>query len=316
MEAMPTVLLVEDDVNVRKLLTLQLRRAGYGIEEVASIGEASAIVNDRDWDVAVLDRRLPDGDGLELCHELRSAFPHAYILILTGDSSGEAKLEGFHRGADDYVTKPFQIDELVARVRAGARIVELQKALIEKNRQLDDLSRSDGLTGLRNRRAFDERIGEALTHAMRYGRSLSMAIIDVDLFKAINDTSGHTAGDNVLRCVGSRLLACTRAADFVARIGGEEFAILLPETALFEAMQVGEKVRASVAATPIAGERVTVSIGIASFPHSNVQTVDELYRAADQALYRAKNKGRNRVEIERRRSIREAPWNASSVAEA
>lgn len=313
---MPTVLLVEDDPHVRRLLALQLRRAGYEIEEAASIGEARQEIARRNWDVAVLDRRLPDGDGLELCVELRSGFPHGYILMLTGESSGEAKLEGFQRGADDYVTKPFQVDELVARVRAGTRIVELQKALIEKNRQLAELSRTDGLTGLRNRRAFDERVREAFTHAVRYGRPLSMAIVDVDLFKSINDMSGHGAGDNVLRCVASRLQACTRAADFVARIGGEEFVILLPETPLFESMQVGEKVRASIAATPIAGQRVTVSIGIASFPHSHVQTIDELYRASDQALYRAKTNGRNRVEVERRRSIREGGWSTSSAAEA
>ena len=314
---MATVLVVEDDLNVRRLLTFHLKRSGYSVEEAGSIAEARVLAAGRQWDVAVLDRRLPDGDGLELCVELRSAFPHAFILMLTGEASGEAKLEGFQRGADDYVTKPFQIDELIARVRAGVRIVGLQAALIEKNRLLDDLSRSDGLTGLRNRRAFDERMAEAFTHAVRYGRALSMAIIDVDLFKAINDVSGHHAGDNVLRCVGGRLMTCTRAADFVARIGGEEFVIILPETPLFEAMQVGEKVRASIAATPIADQRVTVSIGIASFPHSHVQTVDELYRAADQALYRAKARGRNRVEIERRRSMRDGGgWSAGTVAEA
>lgn len=313
---MPTVLLVEDDQHVRKLLALHLQRSGFAIEEAGTIAEARAILRDGSWDVAVLDRRLPDGDGLELCVELRTSFPHGYILMLTGESSGEAKLEGFQRGADDYVTKPFQVDELIARVRAGGRIVELQRALLEKNRQLADLSRTDGLTGLRNRRAFDERIRESFTHAVRYGRSLSMAIIDVDFFKAINDSAGHGAGDSVLRCVASRLEACTRSADFVARIGGEEFAMLLPETALFEAMQVGEKVRASIAATPIGNQRVTVSTGIASFPHSFVQTVDELYRAADQALYRAKANGRNRVEIERRRSIRDGGGWAANVAEA
>lgn len=313
---MPTVLVVEDDVNVRHLLTLSLTRAGYEIEEAASVAEARARTVLRSFDIAILDRRLPDGDGLDLCVELRRDYPHAYLLMLTGESSGEAKLEGFQRGADDYVTKPFQLEELIARVRAGARIVELQKALMESNRQLRDLSRTDGLTGVSNRRAFDERVREAFTHAHRYGRPLSMAIIDVDFFKSINDSSGHGVGDSVLQCVASRLTSCTRAADFVARIGGEEFAVMLPETALFEAMQVGEKIRASIAAQPILGQRVTVSTGIASFPHSLVGSVEEFSRAADQALYRAKANGRNRVEIERRRSVREGGWTPAPANQA
>lgn len=291
-----TILLVEDDSNVVLLLSRRLQLAGYTVRTAGTV-EAARMVGD--WDIAILDRRLPDGDGLELCTEFRSAKPHAYLLILTGDDREDSMLEAFARGADDYVTKTANFDELVARIRAGARIVTLQK-------QLQELSMTDGLTSLRNRRAFDQQLPAALEHARRYGRSLSLVIIDVDHFKAINDAYGHDAGDAILRGIAQLIASGSRQTDYTARIGGEEFAILLPETALFDGLQFAEKLRASVAASTIrvgdTGHRVTVSIGIANVPHSQVRDPEELFRAADQALYRAKANGRNRVEMEKRKT--------------
>jgi diguanylate cyclase (GGDEF)-like protein len=292
------VILVEDDRDVSALLTYHLKRAGHEVRTAESVS-AGRELTASPWDIVLLDRNLPDGDGLELCHELRAAYPHGYIIMLTGDARDEAKLEGFARGADDYVTKPFKLEELSARIRAGARIVGLQK-------QLQELSVTDPLTSLRNRRAFDERLPAALEQARRYNRPLSLAIIDVDHFKSINDSFGHDAGDEILRGIGKIIASKTRQADYAARIGGEEFAVVLPETALFEGLQFGEKVRQLVATTPIeagaASGCVTVSIGIASVPHTEIATAEDLYRAADQALYRAKANGRNRVEVERRRN--------------
>ena len=292
------ILLVEDDPNVSFMLSTQLRRAGYVVQAAASL-EAARKLAAQPWDLAILDRALPDGDGVDLCRELRTDAPHAYLIMLTGASSEEDKLEGFACGADDYITKPAAIPELVARVRAGLRIVQLQKQLLE-------LSRMDSLTALHNRRAFDERFADAFDQAQRYHRPLSLAVIDVDHFKRINDRCGHDVGDAVLRQLAQRIADGTRQSDFAARLGGEEFAVLLPETALFEALQFGEKLRASIAAEPLAGEHVTVSVGIASFPHSHVESTSQFFRAADQALYRAKDNGRNRVEIERRRTCRPA----------
>jgi diguanylate cyclase (GGDEF)-like protein len=291
------ILLVEDDLNVSVMLSTQLRRAGYAVQAAATVAAARELAT-QPWDLAILDRVLPDGDGIDLCRELRAAAPHAYLMMVTGASSEEAKLEGFACGADDYITKPAVIPELVARVRAGLRIVELQKQLIE-------LSRKDSLTSLHNRRSFDERFGAAFEQAHRYHRPLSLAIIDIDHFKRINDRFGHDRGDAVLRTIADRIAAGTRNSDFAARLGGEEFAVLLPETALLEALQFGEKLRASIAAETVSGEPVTVSVGIASFPHSHVTSPSQLFRAADQALYRAKDNGRNRVEMERRRACRE-----------
>lgn len=292
----PTLILVEDDANLSLMLAAQLGRRGYAVRTASSIAAARELAREP-WDLAILDRTLPDGDGIELCREMRAAEPHAYIVMLTAASSDAAKLEGFACGADDYVTKPAQIEELMARIRAGLRIVALQKQLLE-------LSQTDPLTSLRNRRAFDERLGETFEHARRYERPLSLAVIDVDHFKAINDTFGHDAGDAVLRAVGKIIGTGTRQTDFAARVGGEEFAILLPETPLFEALQFGEKLRSAIAAEPVGGHAVRISIGIASYPHSHVASPAELFRAADQALYRAKANGRNRVEIERRRTCR------------
>jgi two-component system cell cycle response regulator len=308
MTPMPNILLVEDDANISLLLTRQLERAGYRVRHAASIASARELLRTEGWELALLDRQLPDGDGLDLCRELRTSSPHGYILMFTGMTSDEAKLEGFERGADDYVSKGTQLDEVLARVRAGLRIVTLQNALLESNKRLEELSLTDALTGIANRRAFDARLALVFEHARRYERPLSLVLVDVDHFKTINDERGHSSGDEVLRCVAKRIAAGTRATDFAARIGGEEFAILLPETPLFEAMQFCEKIRASIAAEPMDGFRVTVSLGVANVPHSRVPAQLDLFTAADAALYRAKANGRNRVEMERRRECRKEDY--------
>ncbi|HYR27470.1 MAG TPA: GGDEF domain-containing protein, partial [Thermoanaerobaculia bacterium] len=168
------------------------------------------------------------------------------------------------------------------------------------------LSVTDDLTSLYNSRYLSQVLRRETKRASRSGRPLSLLFMDLDGFKAINDTHGHDAGDAILRGVAQLIAAGTRQTDYVARVGGEEFAILLPETALFDGLQFAEKLRSSVAATTIrVGDiehHVTISIGIANVPHSQVKDADELYRAADQALYRAKANGRNRVEMERRRN--------------
>jgi diguanylate cyclase (GGDEF)-like protein len=296
-----TIVLVEDDPNVSMMLTRHLERAGYSVRSSGSIGEARQILTGSDWDLLLLDRNLPDGDGVELCSELRPLRPDAYIMIISGASSENDKVEGFNCGSDDYVTKPFNIHELLARVRAGLRIVDLQKALIASNRRLEEMSLTDDLTQLRNRRAFDRELTTRFATAKRYDRPLSMATVDIDYFKQINDTYGHQGGDSILHGVARILDSSSRVTDFVARVGGEEFCVLLPETGLFEAIQFGEKIRASVAANPIEGQHVTVSIGISSVPHSLIESADELMFASDQAMYRAKVNGRNRVESEKRR---------------
>jgi two-component system, cell cycle response regulator len=309
------VVVVEDDLSIARLIRHALSREGAHVRHAASVAEARREL-DEPWDLILLDRRLPDGDGIELCREVRPRNEHGYIIILTGDATAEAKLAGFGCGADDYVTKPFLVDELVARVRAGLRIVTLQKALLASNARLEELSRTDPLTGIANRRAFEEELDERFEIARRYNRPLSLTMIDIDYFKDTNDAYGHQAGDEALRSVARVIRRCSRQSDVVARYGGEEFAVILPETPLFEALQFAEKIRAAVAAEDLGGmpPRVTVSLGIATMGHTMFSTAADLVAAADAALYRAKEKGRNRVECERRQRPRVTMPSSSSPA--
>ena len=297
------VILVEDDPSIGRLVGLSLRREGHRVRHVPSIEEARQLLSSTEWDILLLDRRLPDGDGVDLCREVRQRHLHAYILILTGDATKESKLAGFDCGADDYVTKPFHMEELMARVRAGLRIVQLQKALLASNRQLEELSRTDALTELRNRRSFDEELAMRFEYARRYGRPLTLVMIDIDHFKKVNDAFGHPVGDAVLQKLAQVLKRTTRQSDVVARFGGEEFAVLLPETPMREALQFAEKIRAAVAAEklgPGMPSHITVSAGLAAMSQSELHSPEDLVAAADAALYRAKRNGRNRVEHERR----------------
>ena len=295
----PSIVLVEDDPGISALLVALLERSGCAVAAVRSIEAARVQLAELDWDLMLLDRRLPDGDSLVLCRETRESRPDGYIIIVTAEVSDSEKLRGFAAGADDYITKPFNLDELLARVRAGLRIVSLQKTL-RRQSVIDDL------TQLRNRRGADQELEARFAGAIRYQRPLSLAVIDVDHFKSINDRFGHPAGDAVLRSVAALLRDTSRATDVVSRIGGEEFTVLLPETGLFEALHFAEKIRAGAA--QIDGTPITVSVGVASLPHSHFTSSEELVFAADHALYRAKHKGRNRVESEKR-SIRFARRN-------
>jgi two-component system cell cycle response regulator len=314
----PSILVVEDDANVLTLLRASLGRNGYDVRTAGTLAEARRLLErSDDCGLVILDRRLPDGDGTSFCATIRAMQPHSYILMLTGEATAEAKIEGFESGVDDYVTKPFEIDELLARIRAGMRIVELQKELLASSRRYEALALTDSLTSLRNRRAFDQEFASRFEQARRYARPLSLAIIDLDYFKSINDQFGHATGDGVLRRIAQILDQRTRRSDFLARIGGEEFGVLLPETSLLEALNFAEKIRATIAAATIRTEafthQVTVSIGLANVPHSAVTTPHALFNAADQALYRAKARGRNRIECERRKvPVREALSDARS----
>ncbi|GAC1433010.1 MAG: diguanylate cyclase [Thermoanaerobaculia bacterium] len=301
------VAVVDDDNAIRRLLRLFLTRAGYSTFECLTGDEARARLASEPWDIAILDRKLPDMDGLALCRELKSKpeFRSRYIVMLTGEADQEDKVEGLDFGADDYITKPFQYPELLARVRAGKRIVDLQKELMESNRRLELLSITDGLTKLNNHRYFQDELARAIEESQRYERPLSLAMIDIDFFKKVNDTHGHAVGDEVLKTVASLYKESVRSTDLVARYGGEEFAIMMPETELQDAVTFAEKIRSLVETTPIETQagplQITISIGVASVPLSRVNSSKELIVASDKTLYRAKKNGRNQVQAEKRR---------------
>jgi diguanylate cyclase (GGDEF)-like protein len=301
------VAIVDDDAAIRRLVHLYLTRAGYGVVEFMAGEEARDQLGKIPWDLAILDRRLPDMDGVELCQHLKSDpdLRNRYIIMLTGEDESADKVLGLDLGADDYITKPFQPAELLARIRAAKRIVDLQNELMESNRRLELLSITDGLTKLHNHRHFQDELGRAFEESERYHRPLSLVIADLDFFKKVNDTYGHAVGDDVLKAVSSMFQQSIRSTDLAARYGGEEFTLMLPETNLEDAIAFAEKLREIIESTPIATQagalHVTISLGVATVPHSRIHSSKELIVAADKALYRAKKNGRNQVQAERRR---------------
>ena len=305
------IVLIEDDPAIVRLLKKILTNRAMEVVACSTAAEGIEALEHEDWDICLLDRGLPDSDGIEICRRVKaeSRFDARWVIMLSGYDSLDARVEALNLGADDYITKPFHSAEVLARVNASWRVVEMQQQLVEMARQLEELSGRDDLTGVFNRRHFRRTVARAFDHSRRYHRPLSVAIIDVDHFKNVNDRFGHQAGDTVLAEVAKRFVRSVRSSDYLARYGGEEFIVLLPETQLGDAVTFGEKLRAAIASAPVpipGGDAlpVTVSVGTASLAHTQFSSAAEMIRAADQALYRAKRNGRNRVEAERRRTQR------------
>jgi diguanylate cyclase (GGDEF)-like protein len=222
-----------------------------------------------------------------------------YVLLLTAKNRHEEVVEGLDAGADDYVTKPCDPFELEARLRAGTRILELQDQLVNARETLRLQATHDSLTGLLNRTAVLDALQRELARSERTAAGLAVIMVDVDHFKAINDTHGHIVGDDVLRAVAGRMRSSIRTYDSIGRYGGEEFLVVAPGCGVAVARELAERLRTSVCGTAITYEDgsldVTVSLGVA------VRTgapAGLLLRAADQALYQAKSRGRNRFEVD------------------
>ena len=295
-------MVVDDDSSIRRLIRKILLDDGFEVGECSSGGEAMRRIFDEPWDILLLDLRLGDLDGKVLCHAIKTDERYAgrHVVIISGDADPLQKVALLDMGADDYVTKPFHPAELMARVRAGARLVEMQKKLIVLNEVLSRSSHIDGLTQLFNHKYFQDKIAYEYEAATRYERPLSVAMIDVDSFKRVNDTYGHTVGDRVLESIASALIAETRSSDIAARYGGDEFALILRETrieaALHCANRIAQAVRALRFTVGDTALRVTVSVGLAALPHRRIGSARHLLEYADRALYRAKRNGRNQVQ--------------------
>lgn len=295
------ILVAEDDPVSRHTLEVFLRKWGYVVQAVADGAEAlKALLEDPDpARLVVLDRQMPNVGGLDVCRAIRKggAEPYTYVILLTGEDREHDLLEGFEAGADEYITKPFEARELQARVRTGARIVELQEQLIAAREELRIDGMHDSLTRALNRVAFFEIFDREVARARRKHGAVSLIMADVDHFTAINDRYGHPAGDAVLREVARRLRASLRATDAVGRYGGEEFIVVAPDCSVQEAIKLAERFRNAISASPIhLGDRdlqVTMSFGVAGT--ANMDEARQLLEAADAALYKAKESGRNRV---------------------
>lgn len=270
--------------------------------ETASDGFAAyqALVA-RSFDVVLCDLNMPrcDGIGFLRLRAANAALHGLPVIVLTGSTDNEHKIAALELGACDYVGKAAAPAELAARLAVHLRLKQTHDDLMRKSAELERLCNTDALTGLANRRSLRESLDAELTRAARYGRTVSFAMLDVDRFKHLNDTYGHPAGDHVLIRLGALLAESVRKNDIVGRYGGEEIALILPETGLHGAGVLAERVRRSIADQRIVWEgqqlQVTASIGVASIGVGQAETADSLIRAADRALYRAKASGRDRV---------------------
>jgi diguanylate cyclase (GGDEF)-like protein len=300
------LLLAEDDPLQVKILERVLSRAGYAVETVTGGEEALARVLEGTIHFLLTDWDMPGMDGAALCRRVRAAkLPHyLYILMLTGHTTEADLVAGFEAGVDDYVRKPASEVELLARVKAGCRLIQAERSLSVALAKVQRLSITDPLLDIYNRRYLNEQLPREIARAHRYGRSVAVVLADLDSFKTINDTHGHAVGDEVLRGFADRARASIRqSSDWIARYGGEEFVFVLPETRLAEAAQVAEKIRCACAAAPMmtaTGEhRITASFGVAATPMATDMCLcaDTLLRYADDALYRSKRGGRNCVTV-------------------
>lgn len=308
------VLVAEDSALMRAMLRDALLMMGHECLVATDGDDAWAQFQTAGADVIISDRLMPGLDGLELCRRVREqpGAAYTYFVFLTALTQKSEILEGMHGGADDYLSKPLDLDELRARLIAAERVTALHRRLAEQAQQLEasnaklfEMARTDPLTGLGNRLSLEETLAMLHARAERYGQSYALALCDLDRFKGYNDTLGHIAGDEALRRVAEILIQTTRDTDSVYRYGGEELLIVLPEQTLDSAELAGERIRRAVAAAGIVHPAnqpygvVTVSIGIAAFDQSSDHTFDAMVEEADAALYAAKTSGRNRVAIAR-----------------
>jgi len=295
------VLLADDDPVSSRILDRYVRKWGFDPIPAANGTEAWELLQDPRTRLAILDWEMPGADGPELCRRIRAQGKthYTYVILLTARDDPGDIIAGLNAGADDYMTKPLQFQELRARLQTGRRIVFLEYKLLESQKRLYELATKDGLTGLWNRLTIIQFLEDELDHGRRAGTATSVIMIDVDLFKAINDTCGHQAGDAVLATLASRLAKRVRPYDRIGRYGGDEFLIVLPDCAAPDAERIAERLRRECIRKPARLRGVplgfTLSIGCASSAGLLRPTADRLIRAGDQALYEAKRLGRDRV---------------------
>jgi two-component system cell cycle response regulator len=298
------ILIAEDDPISRRMLEALLVKSGFQVITAADGLEALRILEKEDSPtLAILDWMMPGLEGPQVCQRVRTLLdrPYVYIMLLTARSQKDDLLRGLESGADDYLTKPFDAHELRARLHVGQRILDLQDGLIEAREELRFRATHDLLTGIGNRGMALDAINRERSRQVRDGGSFGVILIDIDHFKQINDTYGHLCGDAVLKEAAARMARCVRPYDTLGRYGGEEFLVVAPSSDDAGSLVIADRIRESFDSVPIETDvgpvRITVSCGIAaSIPGSNLDS-QALLHAADEALYRAKDQGRNRSEV-------------------
>jgi two-component system cell cycle response regulator len=298
------ILIAEDDPISRRMLQAFLTKWGYQVQTASDGVEAWAVLEKSDApQLALLDWMMPGLEGPQVCRKVRELAdrPYTYILLLTARGQKDDLLQGLESGADDYLTKPFDSQELRARLRVGERILDLQHKLIAAREELRFRATHDVLTGIANRAAVLEVANREAARQIRDGGPFGAILLDLDHFKTVNDTYGHICGDHVLREAARRIAGCVRTYDTVGRYGGEEFLIIAPTTDGPGSLALAERIRQAIEQPAIDTEAglvsVTASCGVASSCTANPIPVNELLKLADGALYRAKTAGRNRCEL-------------------
>ena len=299
------ILVIDDNAVIKRLATMLLVKKGYSVKTATNGPEGMACAKSFNPHVILLDVMMPEIDGYEVCRCLKADAEtrNIPIIMLTSRAEIVDKVKGLELGAADYVQKPFDHDELQARVTTQIKMKLLWDELQEKNKLLEELVKKDGLTNLYNHRYFHDRMVEEFNRCQRYGLSVCCVLMDIDFFKKVNDTYGHQAGDEILKKLAEIILANIRDVDIAARYGGEEFALILPHTTMDNAVNFSERLRRSVERADFwfngISLQITVSLGVASLPENKPLSHTDIIRFADEALYAAKTAGRNRVEIYR-----------------
>ncbi|HAU38303.1 MAG TPA: diguanylate cyclase response regulator [Phycisphaerales bacterium] len=290
----PRILVVDDDDTIQRLFASALGRNGYEVVSVGSGSAALQVFKESSVEVVLLDIGLPDISGIEVMRQMVKT-SSVIVILITGDDTSYSHEMVVQQGAADFIVKPVRIAELLLRIRQACEARRLAQAKERLVVELERMAIRDELTGLYNYRHFRNQLRLEVQRRLRYERPLSLIIFDVDYFKRVNDTLGHTEGDRVLANIAMAVGRAVRNIDIVFRYGGEEFAVLLPETHAEQAIAVAERARQAVERTVVVNnESVTISAGIAE--HQPQESGEELVRRADQALYAAKRAGRNRVE--------------------
>lgn len=295
-------LIVDDEVGFRKLLSLMLRKREYEIIEVSNGVDAWEILQREPIQLVLTDWVMPDMDGVELTQRIRQAnFPYyTYVMLLTARTSTQDIIAGLEAGADDYIIKPFDVDELRARLTISERILGLERKLRETLDQMREMAMHDSLTGAFNRRATYDVIEDELNRSRREEKPLSIIMMDIDHFKNVNDQFGHAAGDEALRRVAQTLRDHIRPYDYVGRWGGEEFLVVVPGSNLEESEHLAERLRIAISTLKIPVDDNEIcplyaSFGVTTALPPDVISIDRLVQRADEAMYLAKEQGRNRV---------------------
>jgi two-component system, cell cycle response regulator len=294
------VLIADDHPDAVEMLAMLVRTWGYDPLTTEDGSTALNLLQAAEGPMlAVLDWLMPGVNGIDICRRLREepGRPYSYVILMTGRAGKQQMLEGLEAGADDYLLKPVQPTELHARLSTGRRIIQLQEQLLATQRQLREQATRDALTGVWNRAMIHEVLHRELDRSQRLSQPVAVIMADIDYFKSVNDRLGHVVGDQVLRHIGQRLLACLRPYDTVGRYGGEEFLIVLPGCGADRALDLAERLRKCIEDEQLHTDgltvKVTMSLGVTTWDGQSSE--EALVHSADRALYRAKDEGRNRV---------------------